>query len=307
MAVLSSVNTTTANGEKDAVKPATAASTMDSGGGPIGDECWYPVPVQNACDYYEQLEQILPTQYEILLRQIICKYRLNEPAQHAAADAAVVTANTATTLTATTAQKPNMKTSSSCFSLSNVNPNEYLHKILSTSAHITDSPIKTSDSVNATSGQVFLNWKNVWDYFYQLAEARITKDIVEHRECNSINESISSMHQQSMQSNQQQMTCSIIKPYLSSIAVATSSAQQLPKLQSHSSSSQCSQVSATPPFPKVVRETTTLTQLNAAAASNSRFSHEFQMSLFTSGNVCKVCSASFKSSKRFFFIAHDIF
>ena len=43
------------------------------------ENCWYPVPVNNAQDYYyEQLEQILPTQYETLLKQIMTKYKLNE-------------------------------------------------------------------------------------------------------------------------------------------------------------------------------------------------------------------------------------
>lgn len=37
---------------------------------------WYPVPVKNASDYHEQLDQILPSQYEILLRQIMHKYKL---------------------------------------------------------------------------------------------------------------------------------------------------------------------------------------------------------------------------------------
>jgi hypothetical protein len=267
MAVLSNSNTTSVNGggsEKDATKTSTLTNT-----GSIGDECWYPVPVQTACDYYEQLEQILPTQYEILLRQIIRKYKLNEPMQ------APQTDSTSTTI------KPNMKASGSLYSLTNVNPAEYLHKILS-SNH--------SESDASSSPAVFVNWKNVWDYFYQLAEARITKDLVDQQ--GTTNESVSFMHQQTPSNHQQQVACSIIRPYLSSIVTQPVQATGT-KLQSQSSSSQCSQVSNTPPFPKVRESIVTHLAPNVSAG---KFSHEFQTSLFSSVNVCKVCSTSFKSS-----------
>ena len=243
----------------------------------IGDESWYPVPIQTACDYYEQLEQILPTQYEILLKHIIRKYRLNEtPSSNAAP----------TSLT----------TSSSCFSLASISrssTNEYLHRILSANGHDTTQP---PDTANPT----FINWKSVWDYFYQLAEAKIIKDF-ENKEHNGPAESIMCMQQQQMKINQkhQQLTCSIIKPYLSSIPTSTlkqqhgSQQQQflLAKQLQSSSSSQCSQVSATPPFPKV-RGTTTMTQLNAPV----KLQHNFAMFLFSSVNVCKLCNSTFKSS-----------
>jgi hypothetical protein len=267
---------------------------------PIGDESWYPVPVQNACDYYEQLEQILPTQYEILLKQIIRKYKLNEPVS-TTTSLGVDSPPIAITATASTIKKPNMmKMSSSCYSLSNVNTNDYLHKVLSNNNNNGYSDGVIEPCGNA-AGSVWLNWKNVWDYFYQLAEAKIVKDLsAEIRDDSSV---AAMMHQQmSNGEQQQQLTYSIIKPYLSSLPPATSTMkrQQLQQptiksLQSQSSSSQCSQVSATPPFPKV-RETTTLTQLSAHAVS-AKYLHEFQTALFSSVNVCKLCNTSFKSSK----------
>lgn len=35
------------------------------------DDVWYPVPIQSAIDYYEQLDPLLPTQYELLLKQLM--------------------------------------------------------------------------------------------------------------------------------------------------------------------------------------------------------------------------------------------
>ena len=48
----------------------TAGTTNSSSAGNT-DEFWYPVPIKNASDYHEQLDQILPSQYELLLRQIM--------------------------------------------------------------------------------------------------------------------------------------------------------------------------------------------------------------------------------------------
>jgi hypothetical protein len=42
----------------------------------INDDLWYPVPIQSAVDYYEQLDPLLPTQYELLLKQVM---RLQSP------------------------------------------------------------------------------------------------------------------------------------------------------------------------------------------------------------------------------------
>ncbi len=46
--------------------------------GPNSDEGWYPVPIKNASDYHEQLDQILPSQYELLLKKIMRKYKINQ-------------------------------------------------------------------------------------------------------------------------------------------------------------------------------------------------------------------------------------
>ncbi len=58
--------------------PIENGSISQSISGPNSDEGWYPVPIKNASDYHEQLDQILPTQYELLLKKIMRKYKMNE-------------------------------------------------------------------------------------------------------------------------------------------------------------------------------------------------------------------------------------
>lgn len=55
------------------VNSSNGVSTANSNGSkPVGeDDVWYPVPIQSAVDYYEQLDPLLPTQYELLLKQLM--------------------------------------------------------------------------------------------------------------------------------------------------------------------------------------------------------------------------------------------
>jgi hypothetical protein len=114
--------------------PLEKTSTADNPGS------WYPVPIKNASDYHEQLDQILPSQYEILLRQIMLKYKLADPGQPVTG-----------------------KNSQAIQLNSPVNPSLMLNSILSSSS----TGGGTLDIEQRVTGVVPLNWKNVWDYFYQ--------------------------------------------------------------------------------------------------------------------------------------------
>lgn len=63
-------STTTVN--STSTGPTTTSSTTGNNVKPVNDDdVWYPVPIQSAIDYYEQLDPLLPTQYELLLKQLM--------------------------------------------------------------------------------------------------------------------------------------------------------------------------------------------------------------------------------------------
>ncbi len=144
--------------------PINKATTMVSNsikGGEANDEFWYPVPIKNANDYYEQLDQILPSQYEILLKQIMRKYNL-----------------TCTSLPQTnipTATTASIYTSSSS-SVSSNPTSQLLSNILS------NTQLNSNLCNNLASQNIPLNWKCVWDYFYQTVESKIIKDYMSNSE-----------------------------------------------------------------------------------------------------------------------------
>ena len=114
-------------------------SRTASSSGP--DEFWYPVPLKNAGDYYEQLDEIVPSQYEVLLKQIMRKYKLGE----------------GVCLAHSSPQPPSPTRPSS------------LAGSFSTTALLNSLLLNNgSNTPNAGAPIVQLNWKNIWDYFYQL-------------------------------------------------------------------------------------------------------------------------------------------
>lgn len=56
--------------------PVTTTTTNTSS---TNDDLWYPVPIQSAVDYYEQLDPLLPTQYEQLLKQLMRMQNQQQP------------------------------------------------------------------------------------------------------------------------------------------------------------------------------------------------------------------------------------
>lgn len=140
-------------------------SVGNGGNATSSDEVWYPVPIKNASDYHEQLDQILPSQYEILLKQIMQKYKL--------ADIPLVQNDNVKT---PDYQYPNsvephsQKITMSLENSPNMNTLTILNAILTNEENFKD------DSLNLQNIQ--FNWKNVWDYFYQAVESKIIKDIV---------------------------------------------------------------------------------------------------------------------------------
>lgn len=135
-----------------------AGTTNSSSAGNSTDDFWYPVPIKNASDYHEQLDQIIPSQYEVLLRQIMRKYKLTEISS--------MSENKTDT-------EPNQKSvpSSPCD-----NPNSILNNLLTNDGNLSQN--LNSHINNLASQNVQFNWKNVWDYFYQAVETKIIKDIV---------------------------------------------------------------------------------------------------------------------------------
>ena len=129
------------------------------------DEFWYPVPIQNASDYYEQLDQIIPTQYEILIKQIIRKYKLNEIKDLKLKSPSI---------------KPNSEldyqfsSNSLVTSISNTSlskaTSDFLKKILNSNENINgvESDIEPKNFDENITQFLPLNWKNVWDYFYKM-------------------------------------------------------------------------------------------------------------------------------------------
>ena len=145
-------------------KPSTNGSNNEES----NNSSWYPVSVQTAQDYYEQLDQILPTQYETLLKQIMTKYKLNENI--------IMTS-------------PTSPSSFSSFSIGRIKPEdtiketyEYLNKILLNNNQINSGDMNSNNfndlKLSTTSFQqtMPINWKNVWDYFYHTVENKMIKD-----------------------------------------------------------------------------------------------------------------------------------
>lgn len=159
-------NSTSNSGHPMATSKTLTSNTSANSNNSTNDEFWYPVPIQNASDYYEQLDQILPTQYEILLKQIMRKYKLNS-------DGGLLIAkdkNIATSSNSSSSQSPSSSLTSSA-SISSISQatTDLLNKILSNKE---DAPI------NALNVNIPVNWKNVWDYFYHTVENKLIKDML---------------------------------------------------------------------------------------------------------------------------------
>ena len=125
------------------------STTMTSNVVSNSDESWYPVPIKNASDYHEQLDQILPSQYEILLRQIMCKYKLSESC-----------AQTKSVSTPGMSDKKNVQSPNGALS-----GNSILDDILANDENLSQN---LNAHINSLADQKLqFNWKNIWDYFYQ--------------------------------------------------------------------------------------------------------------------------------------------
>lgn len=134
--------------------PTNRVNTMNANGcvgrnadGSVpNDEFWYPVPIKNANDYYEQLDQILPSQYEILLKQIMRKYNISS--------------TSCNNLSPQTNLPPSLASASVINSASSNPTSQLISNILSNSQ-------LNSNVCSLAAQNVPLNWKNLWDYFYQ--------------------------------------------------------------------------------------------------------------------------------------------
>lgn len=267
----------------------TATNTSSTTSSTTGsDDFWYPVPIQNASDYYEQLDQILPTQYELLIKQIMRKYRLNEsPSQPPAL-----------------LQSPNSSTNVlKTFSTSSLTQetNDLLNKIL------TNSDLSSLSELGSSLPMV--NWKNIWDYFYQVVETKMCKEYAEMS--NVKNDGLLTTSTANGSLLLIQNPISIAKPYLTSVNtnrnVPTNHLHNAPHINHHvnphnlpypisfsSSSSQSqSSHSSTPPFPKL--------------KSNIKYQHDFEFNMFPHPIMCSICNKPSKSSNllvfAFFFIS----
>jgi hypothetical protein len=233
------------------------------------DDIWYPVPVQHASDYYEQLDQILPTQYELLLKQIMRKYRLSSERQEQ--------------MNAQSVSSPtSLKSSPSASSISQASY-EFLNKLLSTNPN---------ESALIRPANIEINWKNVWDYFYRTViiflfffeslqlsgmlnqilaflfficlkvENKFVKENCLKKGNNLINSNSISLSG-FLSSTRPDSPFDSTKPYLASF----------------------SQLSNTPPFPKVTH--------------SNKYSHEFELTIFSSTQHCNHCGGTFKSSTQY--------
>ena len=128
------------------------------------EDCWYPVPIKNAHDYYEQLDQILPTQYEILLKQIMRKYKLVEASSGMKSSSANLSNNATGSLS--TPQSPSMPTAPALSSPVN-NPSNVLNSFLTNKTNNNIANQLTAHISSLMTQNIQFNWKNVWDYFYQ--------------------------------------------------------------------------------------------------------------------------------------------
>jgi hypothetical protein len=220
---------------------------------------WYPVSVQTAQDYYEQLDQILPTQYETLLQQIMTKYKLNENILMTSPTSPSSLSGLSYTclITPETAIKETY---------------EFLNRLLLNNNN-------NSGDINSNNNDLKLpttnfqqtmpiNWKNVWDYFYQTVENKMIKDYMVLNTASSnhihgLNQSINEQHQNGL--------LEFVQPL-------------------HATS--------TPPFPKIVSNPINNTNivLNSNCNVYNHNQNEFELSLFTNGNSCNLSSEPMKSS-----------
>ena len=65
---IGNLNQSALSNPNSAQKPTTITTNSTTS---TSDDLWYPVPIQSAVDYYEQLDPLLPTQYEQLLKQLM--------------------------------------------------------------------------------------------------------------------------------------------------------------------------------------------------------------------------------------------
>jgi hypothetical protein len=251
---------------------------------------WYPVPIKNASDYYEQLENILPTQYELLLRQIMRKYKLNE-----GITTTVPKTNDDQSENSSTLPTPSMPQSPSNNSLSEVTM-KLLGNVLTNNVPTNNTSDDNDTDVNKSDlvipSNVPINWKNVWDYFYQSVEDKIKKIQINPDESSEL--VISPV-------NSQYLNVSITKPYQATLPPSVSShlniinnnlhvanqLQQQSKLnQNEISAMNGSQTSFTPPFPMPHSQQYPYKQ-----------SHYFELAAFSSTTLCEICKNNFKPSK----------
>lgn len=204
-------------------------------------DTWYPVGVQSANDYYEQLNEILPSQYEVLLKQIIVKYKMDRFETDCDED---------------------------------MDMHVYISSVLN----------KSSEEIDEARDGFRINWKNLWDYFFDLAERKLLSDLL-------IEDDIGDYTNCFM---------SVTKPYLTTVdetPVQTQNSvahnKHLTLLSSHShssghsastnySTSTSSATSSTPPFPNFKK--------------SIYKQHEFEFYVFSNVNICNLCNNNFKSS-----------
>ena len=131
-------------------------------------------------------------------------------------------------------------------------------------------------------------WKNLWDYFFNLAEQKMLNDLLVDDDLGDYGNCF----------------ISVTKPYLTTVEETTTNVQlqnkhlTLMSSYSHSSgnssstnysTSTSSATSSTPPFPKLLK-------------NGQKNQHEFEFYVFSSINICNLCNTPFKSSMFFFSI-----
>ena len=146
---------------------------------------------------------------------------------------------------------------------------DLLNKLLSNS-DTTNQP-----NTNGLSSQnIPINWKNVWDYFYQMVEAKLVKELM------------STSGKGEAHSATGFYPYSATKPYLTSLAASSSNLALNTIAKQQISCSSSTTNSSTPPFPKL-------------RPSSVKYQHEFEHFIFSSVNSCDLCGATFKSSCQF--------
>jgi hypothetical protein len=286
------------------------------------DDFWYPVPVQNASDFYEQLDQILPTQYEVLLKQIMRKYKLTEVKDIKLKSQEMLQAQ----YTSSNDEKQQQAHSPSSSIVSSMSSSslsqattDLLNKLLNTNeatSTTTESnsdtkPSKINNNIPSSSSNsvhsIPLNWKNVWDYFYQMVENKLIKEIVNTKSNENEKQTLGVLTQanklfESASENSKSSDLSlpilpyphsITKPYLSSsFSVNIPNNSISPIGLNEQSKTNVTQQQTPPPFPKLTHH-----QQQQQQPTTNR--HDFETFIFSSINSCHVCQSKFKSSSQF--------